>query len=453
MKPTIALVGRPNVGKSTLFNRLTKTRDALVADQPGLTRDRHYGHGRVGEKPYFVVDTGGFEPVVDEGIMFEMARQTLQAVDEADAIVFIVDGRVGITPQDKIIAQRLRQIDRPVWVAVNKVEGMQRAVVTADFYELGLGDPVAISASHGEGVRDLFNEVLERFEVPEDDGESDHPKFAIVGRPNVGKSTLVNAVLGEERVIAFDQPGTTRDSVYIDFEHGEKPYTIIDTAGVRKRGKVTEMIEKFSVIKTMQAIEDANVAVLVLDATQEVSDQDARVASFVLETGRALVVAVNKWDAANQEQRDRIKREIDRKLSFLDFAKFHYISALRGAGVTDLFKSIDQAYTAAMIKIATPKLTNALQLAIERQQPPLIGKVRPKMRYAHQGGSNPPVVIVHGNALEKVPASYWRYLEHTFMKMFKLQGTPLRVQYKLSGNPYDDKKVPRKMVHPGRREK
>ncbi|SMC24901.1 GTP-binding protein [Andreprevotia lacus DSM 23236] len=453
MKPTIALVGRPNVGKSTLFNRLTKTRDALVADQPGLTRDRHYGHGRVGEKPYFVVDTGGFEPVVDEGIMFEMARQTLQAVDEADAIVFIVDGRVGITPQDKIIAQRLRQTDRPVWVAVNKVEGMQRAVVTADFFELGLGDPVAISGSHGEGVRDLINEVLERFEVPADEGEADHPKFAVVGRPNVGKSTLVNAVLGEERVIAFDEPGTTRDSVYIDFEHGSKPYTIIDTAGVRKRGKVTEMIEKFSVIKTMQAIEDANVAVLVLDATQEVSDQDARVASFVLETGRALVVAVNKWDAADEEQRDRIKREINRKLGFLEFAKFHYISALRGAGVGDLFKSIDQAYAAAMIKIQTPRLTSALQLAVERQQPPLVGKVRPKMRYAHQGGTNPPVVIVHGNALEKVPASYWRYLEHTFMKIFKLQGTPLRVQYKLSGNPYDDKRVPRKMVHPGRREK
>ncbi|WP_051709771.1 ribosome biogenesis GTPase Der [Andreprevotia chitinilytica] len=452
MKPTIALVGRPNVGKSTLFNRLTKTRDALVADQPGLTRDRHYGHGRVGEKPYFVVDTGGFEPVVDEGIMFEMARQTLQAVDEADAIVFIVDGRVGITPQDKIIAQRLRQIDRPVWVAVNKVEGMQRAVVTADFFELGLGDPVAISASHGEGVRDLINEVLERFEVPVEEEAADHPKFAIVGRPNVGKSTLVNAVLGEERVIAFDQPGTTRDSVYIDFERGEKPYTIIDTAGVRKRGKVTEMIEKFSVIKTMQAIEDANVAVLVLDAMQEVSDQDARVASFVLESGRALVVAVNKWEAATQEQRDRIKREIDRKLAFLDFAKFHYISALAGQGVGDLFKSIDQAYHAAMIKIPTPKLTKALQLAIERQQPPLAGKVRPKMRYAHQGGMNPPVVIIHGNALNLVPASYWRYLEHSFMKLFKLQGTPLRVQFKMSENPYDDKTAPRKPgIHPGRR--
>ncbi|WP_148715439.1 ribosome biogenesis GTPase Der [Chitinolyticbacter meiyuanensis] len=448
MKPTIALVGRPNVGKSTLFNRLTKTRDALVADQPGLTRDRHYGHGKVGEKPYFVVDTGGFEPVVDEGIMFEMARQTLQAVDEADAIVFIVDGRVGITPQDKIIAQRLRQTDRPVWVAVNKVEGMNRGVVTADFFELGLGDPVAISGSHGEGVRDLINEVLERFEVPVEDEEADHPKFAIVGRPNVGKSTLVNAVLGEERVIAFDQPGTTRDSVYIDFERGGQQYTIIDTAGVRRRGKVTEIIEKFSVIKTMQAIEDANVAVLVLDATQEVSDQDAKVASFVLETGRALVVAVNKWEAADTEQRDRIKREISRKLGFLEFARFHYISALAGQGVADLFKSIDAAYEAAMIKIPTPKLTRALQIAIERQQPPISGKVRPKMRYAHQGGSNPPVIVIHGNALDEVPASYWRYLEHCFMKTFKLQGTPLQVQFKRGENPFDTQDKPRAKPNP-----
>ncbi|TJZ76288.1 ribosome biogenesis GTPase Der [Chitiniphilus eburneus] len=437
MKPTIALVGRPNVGKSTLFNRLTKTRDALVADQPGLTRDRHYGHGKVGGKPYFVVDTGGFEPVVDEGIMMEMARQTLQAVDEADAIVFIVDGRVGITPQDKLIAQRLRQTERPVWVAVNKVEGMNRGVVTADFFELGLGDPVAISASHGEGVRELIGEVLDGFQVDTDDTEADHPKFAVIGRPNVGKSTLVNAVLGEERVIAFDQPGTTRDSVYIDFERNASHYTIIDTAGVRRRGKVNETIEKFSVIKTMQAVEDANVAVLVLDATQEVSDQDARLASFVLETGRALVVAVNKWEAASAEQRDRIKREISRKLAFLEFARFHYISALAGQGVGDLFKSIDAAYAAAMVKLPTPKLTRALQLAIERQQPPLSGRIRPKLRYAHQGGMNPPVIVIHGNALEQVPDSYWRYLEHCFIKTFKLQGTPLRVQYKRSDNPYE----------------
>ncbi len=440
MKPTIALVGRPNVGKSTLFNRLTKSRDALVHDIPGLTRDRHYGHGLVGEKPYLVVDTGGFEPVVDEGIMFEMAKQTLQAVDEADVIVFIVDGRNGITPQDKIIANRLRQSTRPVWVAVNKVEGMNSSVVCADFFELGLGHPVAISASHGEGVRLLMNEILEDFPEPEEEAEADHPIFAIIGRPNVGKSTLVNAILGEERVIAFDQPGTTRDSIYIEFDRNDRNYTIIDTAGVRKRGKVTDVIEKFSVIKTMQAVEDANVAVLVLDATQEVSDQDARIASFVLETGRALVVAINKWEAADQFQKDLIKREITRKLGFLEFAKFHYISALQGQGVGELFGSIDQAYAAAMIKIPTPKLTRGLEIAIERQQPPIAGKIRPKMRYCHQGGTNPPVVIVHGNALEKVPDSYWRYLEHHFMKMFNLQGTPLRVQFKKNVNPFEHKK-------------
>ncbi len=453
MKPTIVLVGRPNVGKSTLFNRWTKTRDALVADQPGLTRDRHYGHGKVGDRPYLVVDTGGFEPVVDEGIMFEMARQTLQAIDEADAIVFLVDGRTGITPQDKIIANRLRQSDRPVVVAVNKAEGLSESLAVAEFHELSLGDPVAISASHGEGVRNLIHDVLANFPDAEEETEADHPKFAIVGRPNVGKSTLVNAVLGEERVIAFDAPGTTRDSIYIDFERNGGNYTIIDTAGVRRRGKVNDAIEKFSVIKTIKAIEDANVAVLVLDATQDVSDQDAKVAGFVLESGRALVVAVNKWEVADQEQKDRIKREIARKLAFLDFAKFHYISALQGKGVGDLFASIDQAYAAAMIKIPTPKLTRALQMALERQQPPLSGRVRPKMRYAHQGGSNPPVVIIHGNALDQVPATYWRYLEHSFMKVFKLQGTPLRVQYKQSDNPFEAKaeRERAKRVHPGRR--
>ncbi len=453
MKPTIALVGRPNVGKSTLFNRLTKSRDALVADLPGLTRDRHYGHGKVGDRPYLVVDTGGFEPVVDEGIMFEMARQTLQAVDEADAVVFIVDARAGLTPQDKIIANRLRQLSCPVQLAVNKAEGMREDIVAAEFYELGLGDPWAISASHGEGVRSLINDILSNFPKDEEEPEADHPKFAIVGRPNVGKSTLVNAILGEERVIAFDAPGTTRDSIYIDFERSERKYTIIDTAGVRRRGKVNDAIEKFSVVKTMKAIEDANVAVLVLDATQDVSEQDGRVAGFVLESGRALVVAINKWEAASEEQRDNIKRDIARKLAFLDFAKFHYISALQGKGVGDLFASIDQAYAAAMVKIPTPKLTRALQLALERQQPPISGRIRPKMRYAHQGGTNPPVVVIHGNALDAVPAAYWRYLEHTFLKMFKLQGTPLRVQYKQSDNPFEAKaeKERARRVHPGRR--
>ena len=438
MKPTVALVGRPNVGKSTLFNRLTRSRDALVADQPGLTRDRHYGQGRVGEKPYLVVDTGGFEPVVDEGILFEMAKQTLQAVDEADAVVFLVDGRSGLTPQDKIIANRLRQLDRPVYLAVNKAEGMRHAIAGAEFHELALGEPLVISAAHGDGVRELMELVLETFPDEVEEEESRHPKFAVIGRPNVGKSTLVNAILGEERVIAFDQAGTTRDSIYIDFEREGHTYTIIDTAGVRRRAKVNEMLEKFSVIKTMKAIEDANVAVLVLDAQLDISEQDATIAGFALEAGRALVVAVNKWDNLDSEQKDNVRREIARKLNFLDFAKFHYISAIEGRGVADLFKSIDEAYRAAMVKLATPKLTRVLQVALERQQPPRSGLIRPKMRYAHQGGQNPPIIVVHGNALDNIPASYTRYLEHTFRKVFKLQGTPLRVQYKSSENPFDN---------------
>lgn len=437
MKPTIVLVGRPNVGKSTLFNRLTRTKDALVADLPGLTRDRHYGHGKGASKPYLVVDTGGFEPVVDSGILFEMAKQTLQAVDEADAVIFLVDARAGLTPQDKMIANRLRQSDRPVFVAVNKAEGMNRAVVTAEFYEMGLSEPVVISGAHGEGVRDLVEEVLTHFpDAAEEEVANDHPVFAIIGRPNVGKSTLVNAILGEERVIAFDQAGTTRDSIHIDFERQGKPYTVIDTAGVRRRSKVDEAIEKFSVIKTMRAIEAANVVVLVLDAQQDIADQDATIAGFALEAGRALVVAVNKWDDVTEERKTAIKKEIDRKLYFLDFAKYHYISALKERGIPDLFKSINQAYKAAMIKMPTPKITRVLQSALERQQPARAGLIRPKMRYAHQGGSNPPVIVVHGNALQKISDSYTRYLVTTFRKAFNLEGTPLRVQFKSSDNPF-----------------
>jgi len=437
MKPTVALVGRPNVGKSTLFNRLTRSRDALVADQPGLTRDRHYGHGRVGDKPYLVIDTGGFEPVVDEGILFEMAKQTLQAMDEADAVVFLVDGRTGITPQDKIIANRLRQLSRPVFLVVNKAEGMSQAIAGAEFHELALGEPLAISSAHGDGVNELMERVLEPFPDEVEEDLVKHPKFAVIGRPNVGKSTLVNAILGEERVIAFDHPGTTRDSIYIDFERAGRTYTIIDTAGMRRRTKIDEAVEKFSVIKTMKAIEDANVAVLVLDAQQDISEHDATIAGFALEAGRALVVAVNKWDNLDSARKEQIKADITRKISFLDFAKFHYISALEGRGVADVFKSIDEAYEAAMANLSTPKLTRVLQVAVERQAPPRVGTVRPKMRYAHQGGVNPPIIVVHGNALGHIPDSYMRYLEHTFRKVFKLQGTPLRVQFRTAENPYD----------------
>jgi GTP-binding protein len=438
MKPTLVLVGRPNVGKSTLFNRLTKSRDALVADLPGLTRDRHYGHGLVGSKPYLVVDTGGFEPVAKDGIMHEMAKQTLQAVDEADCIVFLVDARHGLTPQDKIIADGLRKTGRPVFLAVNKAEGMRRDVVAAEFHELALGDPLVISSAHGEGVRELVELVMEGFpDEQEDEGrEEDHPKVAIVGRPNVGKSTLVNRLLGEERVIAFDQPGTTRDSIYMDLERDGRRYTLIDTAGVRKKGKVFEAIEKFSVIKTLQAIEDANVVVLVLDARQDVSEQDAHIAGFILEAGRALVVAVNKWDGLDEARREVIKSDLARKLQFLEFAKYHYISALQGSGVGGLFKSIDGAFAAAMKKMSTPMLTRVLMAATEKHQPPKVGPIRPKLRYAHQGGSNPPLVIVHGTAVSGVADSYKRYLESTFRKAFELEGTPLRVQFKQGSNPF-----------------
>ncbi|MCL4469685.1 MAG: ribosome biogenesis GTPase Der [Gammaproteobacteria bacterium] len=437
MKPTLVLVGRPNVGKSTLFNRLTRSRDALVADLPGLTRDRHYGHGKVGDKPYLVVDTGGFEPVAKDGILHEMARQTLQAVDEADAIIFMVDARQGLTAQDKIIADQLRKSGRPLFLAVNKAEGMRRDVVAAEFYELGLGDPLVISGAHGEGVHDLVELALESFPVEEPGADQDdHPKIAVVGRPNVGKSTLVNSLLGEERVIAFDQPGTTRDSIYIEFERDSRHYTLIDTAGIRKRGKVFEAIEKFSVVKTLQAVEDANVVVLVLDARQDISEQDAHIAGFVVESGRALVVAVNKWDDLPGARRETVKNDIARKLQFLDFAKFHYISALQGSGVGGLFKSIDDAYAAAMVKMPTPMLTRILIDATAQHQPPKSGPFRPKLRYAHQGGSNPPLVIVHGTAVTSLSAGYKRYLENAFRKAFELTGTPLRVQFKQGHNPF-----------------
>ncbi len=441
MLPTIVLVGRPNVGKSTLYNRLTKSRDALVADIPGLTRDRHYGRGVGGDKPYLVVDTGGFEPLVDSGILKEMARQTLMAIDEADVVIFLVDGRQGITPQDKVIADRLRKSQRQVLLAVNKTEGMQRSLASAEFHELGLGDPLSISSAHGEGVRDLIALALEPFVINETEpnhSENESPKIAIVGRPNVGKSTLVNALLGEERVIAFDEPGTTRDSIYIDLHRNGKNYTIIDTAGVRKRGRVFETVEKFSVIKTIQSIEEANVAILVVDAKEGITEQDAHVAAYILESGRALVVAINKWDGLDDDKREWIKKEIDRKLKFLDFAKFHYISALRKKGLPELFNSVDEAYKAAFAKLSTPQLTRVLSDATSQHQPPITKGIRPKLRYAHQGGSNPPIVVIHGNHIEGVRDNYKRFLEGVFRKAFQLAGTPLRIQFNQGDNPFSD---------------
>ena len=441
MKPVIALVGRPNVGKSTLFNRLTRSRDALVADLPGLTRDRHYGEGRVGETPFLVIDTGGFEPVAKEGIMHEMAKQTKQAVVEADVVVFIVDGRQGLTPHDKTITDFLRKSGRSVMLVVNKAEGMKYTSVTAEFYELGLGDPYVISAAHGDGVTDLVEEALgiamtQRPDLGEEIDVARGVKIAIVGRPNVGKSTLVNTLLGEERVIAFDMPGTTRDSIEIPFERDGKPYTLIDTAGIRRRGKVFEAIEKFSVVKTLQSISEANVVLLLLDAQQDISEQDAHIAGFILESGRALVVGVNKWDGLQSDRRDEIKMDLERKLNFLSFAKFHFISALKSTGIGPLMKSIDSAYAAAMANLTTPKLTRALIEAVEHQQPRRKGSIRPKLRYAHQGGMNPPVVVIHGNALEGVDESYKRYLEKHFRETFALIGTPLRIEFRSSKNPF-----------------
>jgi GTP-binding protein len=441
MLPTIVLVGRPNVGKSTLFNRLTKSRDALVADLPGLTRDRHYGRGIGASQPYLVVDTGGFEPTAETGILKEMARQTLLAIDEADLVLFIVDARAGLTPEEYTIADKLRKSQRPVLLVVNKTEGMQKAIVSADFYALGLGDPLSISSAHGEGVKDLIELALENFPAPEaeESKQKNTPKIAIVGRPNVGKSTLVNALLGEDRMIAFDEAGTTRDSIYIDLEREGKTYTIIDTAGVRKRGRVFEAVEKFSVVKTMQAIENANVAILVVDAQEGITEQDAHVAAYILEAGRALVVAINKWDGLKEDERDWIKKEIDRKLVFLDFAKFHYISALRKKGLPELFNSVDGAFQAAFANLATPQLTRVLADAVAQHQPPISKGIRPKLRYAHQGGVNPPIVVVHGSHISGVKDSYKRFLEGVFRKTFQLIGTPLRVQFKQGDNPYADK--------------
>ena len=441
MIPTLVIVGRPNVGKSTLFNRLTRSRDALVADMPGLTRDRHYGRGRLGDKPYLVVDTGGFEPSAKDGIMHEMARQAEAAIAEADVLLFVVDGRAGLSPQDKAIAERLRKTGRPLLLVVNKGEGMNRPVVAAEFHELGCGTPLVVSAAHGDGVNELVEEALISFPGETEVLEAGAgPRVAVAGRPNVGKSTFINSLLGEERVIAFDMPGTTRDAIEVPFSRDGRDYTLIDTAGLRRRGKVFEAVEKFSVIKTLQAIEECNVVVLMVDASQDISDQDAHIAGFAIEAGRALVVAVNKWDAVDGYRREIVKMNIERKLNFLGFARVHYISALKGEGIGGVLASVDKAWAAAMAKLSTPKLTRALIAAVAKQAPPRHGIFRPKLRYAHQGGRNPPLIVIHGNALDHLPDSYRRYLERSFMEGFKLQGTPLHVQFKSSSNPYGDKK-------------
>ena len=445
MKPVIALVGRPNVGKSTLFNRLTKTRDAIVADFAGLTRDRHYGEGRQGRREFIVIDTGGFEPDCKSGIFQEMAKQTRQAVAEADVVMFVVDARLGLSAQDHDIANYLRSSRKKVLLVANKAEGMLDAPQLAEFHELGIGDPLAVSAAHGQGMRDLVELALEDLPEPEEDedladGSAERPiRLAVAGRPNVGKSTLINTWLGEERLVAFDMPGTTRDAITMPFERNGQRFELIDTAGLRRKGKVFEAIEKFSVVKTLQAISDANVVLLLVDATQGITEQDAHIAGFIHESGRAAVVAVNKWDAVDSYQREMLLRSIEHRLSFLKFAQVLHISAIKRQGLGPLWKAIGDAWSSATRKMPTPVLTRLLAEAVSYQQPKRAGTVRPKLRYAHQGGQNPPIIVIHGNALDHVTDVYKRYLESRFREHFKLQGTPLRIELKSSHNPFDEK--------------
>jgi len=444
MKPVLALVGRPNVGKSTLFNRLTRTRDAIVADFAGLTRDRHYGNGKHGKHEFIAIDTGGFEPDASSGIVKEMGKQTRQAVAEADAVLFVVDAREGISTQDYEIARYLRRLGKACLLVANKAEGMKDGSQLSEFFELGLGEVHAVSAAHGQGIGALLDLALEPYMLPEqDETEEDRLsgtiKLAVAGRPNVGKSTLINTWLGEERLVAFDQPGTTRDAISVPFERNGQLFELIDTAGLRRRGKVFEAIEKFSVVKTLQAIESANVVLLLIDATQGVTDQDAHIAGYILESGRAVVMAINKWDAVDEYQRELVKRSIETRLPFLKFAAMHLISATKRQGLGPLWGSIAQAHKAANCKMSTPVLTRLLLEAVQFQSPKRAGMFRPKLRYAHQGGMNPPIIIVHGNSLEHVTDAYKRFLEGRFRKEFDLVGTPLRIQMKTSQNPYADK--------------
>jgi len=443
MKPVLALVGRPNVGKSTLFNRLTKSRDAIVADFTGLTRDRHYGNGKQGKHEYIVIDTGGFEPDANSGIFKEMAKQTRQAVAESDVVIFVVDARAGVSAQDHDIANYLRRLGKPCVLVANKAEGMLEGVQLVEFYELGLGEVHPVSAAHGQGIRSLIDMAFAPLHLSDEEAlDEDQPgviKLAVAGRPNVGKSTLINVWLGEERLVAFDLPGTTRDAISVPFERNGQKFELIDTAGLRRRGQVFEAIEKFSVVKTLQAIESANVVLLLIDATQGVTDQDAHIAGYILENGRAVVLAVNKWDAVDEYQRELVKRSIETRLPFLKFANMHLISAQKRQGLGPLWASVTQAYKAANCKMSTPVLTRLLLEAVQFQSPKRAGMYRPKLRYAHQGGMNPPVIVIHGNSLDHVTEAYKRFLEGRFRKEFDLVGTPLRIEFKTSENPFADK--------------
>ena len=475
MTPVVALVGRPNVGKSTLFNRLTRSRDALVADFPGLTRDRKYGQAKVGEMEFIAIDTGGIDGT-EEGIELKMAEQSLLAIDESDVVLFLVDARAGVTPGDIVIANHLRRQQKKVFLVANKTDGIDADLVVGDFYELGFGGEIyQIAAAHGRGVHSLleyalapylevlqqrdgdadaddedeWNDAWDELEVSELDEESDEEeqpfadlpiKFAIVGRPNVGKSTLTNRMLGEERVIVFDMPGTTRDSIYIPMARDEQQYIIIDTAGVRKKKKVYETVEKFSVVKTLQAIEDANVVILVVDAREGISDQDLSLLGFILHTGRSIVIAVNKWDGLEQDVKEEIKQELDRRLGFVDFARIHFISALHGSGVGHLFESIQEAYQSATRRIGTSILTKIMNMAQDDHQPPLVRGRRVKLKYAHAGGYNPPRIIIHGNQVKDLPDSYKRYLMNYYRKSLKIMGTPIHIEFQEGENPFEGKK-------------
>lgn len=441
MKPVLALVGRPNVGKSTLFNRLTRTRDALVADYPGLTRDRKYGDGKVGDRAYMVVDTGGIGEGED-GIDGPMGDQARQAVAEADAVLFMVDGRAGLTAADELVARELRSLNKPVYLVVNKVDGVDENIAAADFYSLGLTSQHRIAASQGRGVNAMMAEILSAFpDAPEHSPGTQEQgiRVAIIGRPNVGKSTLVNRMLGEDRVVVFDMAGTTRDSIYIPFERRGQRYTLIDTAGVRRRGKIHETVEKFSVIKAMQAIDDAQVVILVVDAREGITDQDLSLLGHVLQAGRSLLVAVNKWDGLDASHREQVKAELTRRLEFAPWARVHYISALHGTGVGDLYALIERAWHSAFTRIPTNKLTSMLEQLVAANQPPQVGRHRAKLRYAHIGGTNPPRIIIHGNSLDSLPDSYRRYLENRFRELLKLEGTPLKVEFKSGDNPFEGK--------------
>ncbi|OCG22722.1 ribosome biogenesis GTPase Der [Gilliamella sp. App2-1] len=466
MVPVVALVGRPNVGKSTLFNRLTRTRDALVADFPGLTRDRKYGRAEIKGQEYILIDTGGIDGTED-GVESFMAEQSLQAIEEADIVLFLVDARAGAMPADHAIAKHLRSRQKATFLVANKVDGIDADTAISDFYGLGLGEIHPIAASHGRGVSSLIETVLDPIFQFDNNEESDFEnkeqvenltescddfvdeteslinqpiKVAIVGRPNVGKSTLTNRILGEERVVVYDMPGTTRDSIYIPMTRDEREYILIDTAGVRKRGKVTETVEKFSVIKTLQAIEDANVAILVIDAREGISDQDLSLLGFIINSGRSLVIAVNKWDGLSQDIKEQVKTTLDDRLDFIDFARVHFISALHGSGVGNLFDSIQEAYDCATRRVNTALLTKIMQMAQDDHQPPLVRGRRVKLKYAHAGGYNPPIVVIHGNQVEDLPDSYKRYLMNYFRRSLKIMGSPIRIQFKEGANPFEGRK-------------